>query len=79
MKYELPSLGGAQYASGDQWRNKSKKDDETEPRQQQHPVEDVTGDGRKIRCSKEQYCTGTWNVRSTNQSNLEVVKWRWQA
>ena len=48
MKYELPSLGGAQYASGDQWRNKSRKDDETEPRQQQHPVEDVTGDGRKI-------------------------------
>ena len=44
------------------------------PKQKQHPVLDVTGDGRKIRCCKEQYCIGTWNVRSMNQGKLEVVK-----
>ena len=45
-----------------------------EPKQQQHPVVDVTGDRSKVRCYKEQYCTGTWNVRSMNQGKLEVVK-----
>ena len=42
--------------------------------QQQHPVVDVTGDRRKVQCCKEQYCIGTWNVRSMNQGKLEVVK-----
>ena len=45
-----------------------------EPKQKQHPVVDVTGDGSKVRCCKEQYCIGTWNVRSMNQGKLEVVK-----
>ena len=45
-----------------------------EPKQKQHPVVDVTGDGSKVRCCKEQYCIGTWNVRSMNQSILEMVK-----
>ena len=45
----------------------------TKPKQK-HPVVDVTGDGSKIRCCNEQYCTGTWNVRSMNQGKLEVVK-----
>ena len=45
-----------------------------EPKQKQHPVVDVTGDGSKVRCCKEQYCIGTWNVRSMNQDKLEVVK-----
>ena len=45
-----------------------------EPRQKQHPVVDVTSDGSKVQCYKEQYCTGTWNVRSMNQGKLEVVK-----
>ena len=45
-----------------------------EPKQKQYPVVDVTGDGRKVRCCKEQYCIGTWNVRSMNQGKLEVVK-----
>ena len=45
-----------------------------EPKQKQHPVVDVTGDGSKVRCYKEQYCLGTWNVRSMNQGKLEVVK-----
>ena len=45
-----------------------------EPNQTQHPVVDVTGDGSKVGCCKEQYCIGTWNVRSMNQGKLEVVK-----
>ena len=43
-----------------------------EPKQKQHPGVDVTGDGSKVRCCKEQYCIGTWNVRSMNQGKLEV-------
>ena len=45
-----------------------------EPKQKQHPVENVTGDGSKVQCCKEQYCIGTWNVRSMNQGKLEVIK-----
>ena len=45
-----------------------------ETKQKQHPVVDVTGDGSKVWCSKEQYCIGTWYVRSMNQGKLEVVK-----
>ena len=45
-----------------------------EPKQKQHPVVDVTGDGSKVQCYKEQYCIGIWNVRSMNQCKLEVVK-----
>ena len=45
-----------------------------EPKQKQHPVVDVTGDGSKVQCCKEQHCIGTWNVRSVNQGKLEVVK-----
>ena len=45
-----------------------------EPKQKQHPVVDVTGDRSKVQCCKEQYCIGTWNVRSMNQGKLEVVK-----
>ena len=58
LKVEFPRLVGAQYATGDQWRNNSRKNEETEPKQQ-HPVVDVTGDGSKLRCCKEQYCIGT--------------------
>ena len=47
---------------------------ETEPKQKQHPVVDVTGDGSQVRCSKEQYCIGTWNVRCMNQGKLKVLK-----
>ena len=74
LKDELPRSVGAQYATGDQWRNNSRKNEEMEPKQKQHPVDDVTGDGRKVQCCKEQYCIGTWNVRSMNQGKLEVVK-----
>ena len=52
LKDELPRVVGAQYATGDQWRNNSRKNDEMEPRQKQHPVVDVTGDTSKVRCCK---------------------------
>ena len=78
LKDELPRSVGAQYATGDQWRNNSRKNEGMEPRQKQYPVVDVTGDGSKVRCCKEQYCIGTWNVRSMNQGKLKVVKRRWQ-
>ena len=74
MKKELPRSVGAQYATEDQWRNNSRKNEGMEPKQKHHPVVDVTGDGSKVRCCKEQYCIGTWNVRSMNQGKLEVVK-----
>ena len=59
---------------GVQWRNNSRKTEEMEPKQKQHPVVDVTGDESKVWCYKEQYWIGTWNVRSTNQGKLEVIK-----
>ena len=74
LKDELPRSVGAQYATGDQWRNNSRKSKEMEPKQKQHPVMDVTGDGSKVRCCKDKYCIGTWNVRSMNQGKLKVVK-----
>ena len=73
LKDELPRSVGAQYATGDQWRNNSGKNEEMEPKQKQHPVVDVTSDGSKVRCCKEQHCIGSWNVRSVNQDKLEVV------
>ena len=48
LKEELPRLVGAQYATGDQWKNNSRKNEGMEPKQKQHPVVDVTGDGNKI-------------------------------
>ena len=74
LKEELPSSVGAPYATGNQWRNNSRKNEETEPKQKQHPVVGMTGDGSKVRCCKEQYCIGTWNVRSMNQGKLGVAK-----
>ena len=74
LKDELPRSVGAQYATGDQWRNNFRKNEEMEPKQKQHPVVDVTGDGSKVQCCKEQYCIETWNLRSKNQGKLEVIK-----
>ena len=74
LKDELPRSVGAKYATRDQWRNNSKKNEGTEPKQKQHPVADVMGNGSKIRCCKEQYYTGNWNVRYMNQGKLEVAK-----
>jgi hypothetical protein len=53
LKEELPSSVGAQYATGDRWRNNSRKNEGTEPKQKQYPVVDVTGDRRKVQCYKE--------------------------
>ena len=55
LKDELPRSVGAQYATGDQWRNKSRKNEGMEPKQKQYPVVDVNGDGSKVRCYKGQY------------------------
>ena len=54
--------------------NNTRKNEETEPKQKQRPVVDVTGDGSEVRCYKEQYCIGTWNVRSLNQGKSKVGK-----
>ena len=74
LKEKLPRSVGTQYATGDQWRNNSRKNEGMEPKQKEYPAVDVTGDRSKVRCCKEQYCIGTWNVRSMNQGKLEVVK-----
>ena len=74
LKEELSRLVGAQYATGEGWRNNSRKNEGMEPKQKQYPGVDVTGDRSKVQCCKEQYCIGTWNVRSMNQGKLEVVK-----
>ena len=71
---EHPRSVGAQYATGDQQRNNSRKNEGMEPKHKQYPVVDVTGDRSKVRCCKEQCCIGTWNVRSMKQGKLEVVK-----
>ena len=63
LKDELPRLEGVQYATGDQWRDNSKKNEDMKPKQKQQPVLYVTGDRSKVRCCKEQYCIGTWNAR----------------
>ena len=59
LKDELPRSVGAQYTTGDQWRNNSRKNEGMEPKQKQYPVVDLTGDRSKVRCCKEQYCIGT--------------------
>ena len=74
LKDKLPRSIVAQYATGDQWRNNSRKNEGMDPKQKQHPVLDVTGDRSKVQRCKEQYCIGTWNVRSMTQGKLEVVK-----
>ena len=74
LKEKLPRSLGAQYATADQWRNNSRKNEGMEPKQKQYPVVDVTGGRSKVGCCKEQYCIGTWNARSTNKGKLEVVK-----
>ena len=74
LKDELPRSVGAQHTTGEEGRNSSGKNEETEPKQKQHPVVGVTGDGSKVRCCKEQYCIGTRNVRFMNQGKLDMVR-----
>ena len=77
LKEELSRSVSAQYATGDQWRNYSRKKEGMEQRKT-IPVVDVTDDRSKVRCCKEQYCIRTWNVRSMNQGKLDVINKRWQ-
>ena len=65
-----PRSVGAKYATGDQWRNNSRKNEDMEPKQKQHPAVDMTGDRSKVQCYKEQYCIGTWNVRSIESRQI---------
>ena len=74
LKDELPRSVGAPYGTGEEWKNNSRKNEEMEPKLKQCPIADVTGDGSKVRCYKEQSCIGTWNVRSMQQGKLEAVK-----
>ena len=74
LKEELPRSVSAQYATGDQWRNNSRKKERMEPKQKQYPVVDVTGDRSKVQCCKEQYCIGTGHVKSISQVKLDIVK-----
>ena len=78
LKEELPRSVGTQYATGDQWRNNSRKNEGMDPKQKQYPVVDVTGDRSKVQYYKEQYCIGTWNVRSMIKANWNWSNWRWQ-
>ena len=74
LKDELPRSVGAQYATGNQWRNNSRKNEGIELKQKQYPFVDVTGDRSKVPYCKEQYCIGTWNLRYMNKGKLEMVK-----
>ena len=74
LKEELPRSISPQYATGDQWRNNSRKNEGMEPKQKQYPVVVGTGDRSKVWCCREQYCRGNWNVRSMNQGKLGVIK-----
>ena len=73
-KDEPPRSVGVQHATGQERRNSSKSNEEAEQKQKRRPAVDVSGSESKVRCCKEQYCIGTWNVRSMNQGKLEVVK-----
>ena len=74
LKEKLPRSVGAQYATGEQQRNNFRKREETEPKQKQQPVVEITRDRSKVQCNKKQYAIGTWNVRSMNQGKFEMVK-----
>ena len=74
LKDELPRSVDAQYSTGEDWRNSTRKNEEMKRKWKQCPAVDVTGDGSKVRCCKEQYYIGIWNVRSMNQGIIEVAK-----
>ena len=78
LKEELPRSVGAQYATGDQWRNNSRKNEGMEPKQKQYPAVDVTGDRSKVQCCKERYCIGTWNAGPRIKANWKWSNKKWQ-
>ena len=73
LKDELPRSIGALYATGEERRNSSRRNEMVKPKWK-HPVVDVSDDESKVQCCEEQYCIGSWNVRSMHQGKLEVVK-----
>ena len=73
LREELPRLVGAQYDTGDPWRNNSRKNKGLEPKQKQYLVADVTGDRSKVQCCKEQYCIGTWLLQ--HHSSKASIFW----
>ena len=73
-KDDIPRPVGAQYATGDEQRNSPRSNEEAEPKRKQCQVVDVSGGESKVQFCKEQYCIGTWNVRSMNQGKLDVLK-----
>ena len=77
LKQELPRSLGAQYATGDQCRNNSRKNEGMEPKQKQYPVVDGTGDRSKVRCYKEQYCKGTMEKAMATHSSTLAWKIPW--
>ena len=64
LEVKFPRSVDAQYVTGEEWRNNSRKNEEMDPKPKQQPAVDVTGDGSKVQYCEEQYCIGTWNVRS---------------
>ena len=78
LKDELPRSVGAQYATGDQWRNNSRKNKETEPKQNNNQLSMWLW-WRKVQCCKEQYCIGTWNMLGPwIKANWKWSNKRWQ-
>ena len=73
LKDELPRSVGAQYATGEEQRNRSKRNEEAEPKEKL-PVVDMSGGESKVQCCKEQYGIGEWTVTSMNQGKEEVFK-----
>ena len=74
LKDELPRSVSAQYATGEEWRNSSRKNEEAKPKQKQCPVVHMSGGESKVQCCKDKYCIGTRNIRSMNQGKLDMVK-----
>ena len=79
LKDELPRSVGVQYATREEQRNSSRKNEVAGPKWEQGSVADVSSGWSQVRCRKEQHRIGTWNVRSMNQGKLDMVKqgiWR---
>ena len=74
LKDEIPRSVAAQYATGEEWRNSSRRNEEAEPKGKQSPGVDVSDRVSKVRCCKEQYCIETYNAKFMNQGKLEEVK-----
>ena len=74
LKDEIPRSVGARYGTEEDQRNSSIRSEEFEPKWKKCPVVHVSGIQSKVSCCKEQYCIGTWNVRSMNQGKLEMIK-----